>query len=98
MWVSGVVGQFEFLSSWANCLKVVASCMAPVAARIGKWTSAVRSEQFQDSNGASFVQYSVEAAAGILSYFTALLADSIDMLGDAIVYGVSLYASSRGVI
>ena len=40
----------------------------------------------------------VEAAAGILSYFTALLADSIDMLGDAIVYGVSLYASSRGVI
>ena len=40
----------------------------------------------------------VEAGAGILSYFTALLADSIDMLGDAIVYGVSLYASSRGVI
>lgn len=38
----------------------------------------------------------VEAVAGILSYSTALLADSVDMLGDAIVYGVSLYAINRG--
>jgi len=40
----------------------------------------------------------VEAVAGILSYSTALLADSVDMLGDAIVYGVSLYAINKGVI
>lgn len=38
----------------------------------------------------------VEFGAGILSYSTALLADSVDMLGDAIVYGVSLYAIDRG--
>lgn len=40
----------------------------------------------------------VEAVAGILSYSTALLADSVDMLGDAIVYGFSLYVVGRGAI
>ena len=38
----------------------------------------------------------LEAVAGILSYSTALLADSVDMLGDAIVYGFSLYVVGRG--
>src|SRR5436189_4054486 len=38
----------------------------------------------------------LEAVAGILSYSTALLADSVDMLGDAIVYGFSLYVIGRG--
>lgn len=40
----------------------------------------------------------VEAVTGILSNSTALLADSVDMLGDAIVYGVSLYAVGRGLV
>lgn len=40
----------------------------------------------------------VEALAGIVSYSTALLADSVDMLGDAIVYGFSLYVIGRGAI
>ena len=40
----------------------------------------------------------VEALAGVLASSTALLADSVDMLGDAIVYGFSLYVVSRGAI
>ena len=38
----------------------------------------------------------LEFAAGALANSTALLADSVDMLGDAIVYGFSLYAVARG--
>jgi Co/Zn/Cd efflux system component len=37
-----------------------------------------------------------ECVGGILASSTALLADSADMLGDAIVYGVSLWAVARG--
>ena len=37
----------------------------------------------------------VEAAAGLLANSTALLADSLDMLGDALVYGFSLYVLWR---
>jgi len=44
------------------------------------------------------MMFLIEAVAGIMSYSTALLADSVDMLGDAIVYGVSLYAIDRGAI
>jgi Co/Zn/Cd efflux system component len=40
----------------------------------------------------------VEAIAGILANSTALLADSVDMLGDAIVYGFSLYVIGRGAV
>jgi len=36
-----------------------------------------------------------ELAAGIVAHSTALLADSVDMLGDAIVYGFSLYVIAR---
>ena len=32
----------------------------------------------------------VESVAGVIANSTALLADSVDMLGDAIVYGFSL--------
>jgi Co/Zn/Cd efflux system component len=45
-------------------------------------------------NAAMFV---VESAAGLAANSTALLADSVDMLGDAIVYGFSLYAIDRGL-
>jgi Co/Zn/Cd efflux system component len=40
----------------------------------------------------------VEFGAGLLAHSTALLADSVDMLGDAIVYGFSLYAVARGAV
>jgi len=39
-----------------------------------------------------------ESVAGILAYSTALFADSVDMLGDALVYGFSLYVVSRGAV
>jgi cation diffusion facilitator family transporter len=37
----------------------------------------------------------IEFVAGILAHSTALLADSLDMLGDSLVYGLSLYVLSR---
>jgi len=40
----------------------------------------------------------VEFAAGLLSGSVALLADSLDMLGDALVYGFSLYVVNRNSI
>jgi Co/Zn/Cd efflux system component len=39
-----------------------------------------------------------ELAAGIVAHSTALLADSVDMLGDAIVYGFSLYVVARAAV
>jgi cation diffusion facilitator family transporter len=39
--------------------------------------------------------FGVEFAAGLLAQSTALLADSLDMLGDAFVYGFSLFALER---
>lgn len=37
-----------------------------------------------------------EFGASLLAHSTALLADSVDMLGDAIVYGFSLYVVGWG--
>jgi Co/Zn/Cd efflux system component len=39
-----------------------------------------------------------ESVAGLLAHSTALFADSVDMLGDAIVYGFSLYVIGRGTV
>ncbi len=41
------------------------------------------------------VMFVVEGTAGFLAHSTSLLADSLDMLGDASVYGLSLYALHR---
>jgi cation diffusion facilitator family transporter len=41
------------------------------------------------------VMFVAEGTAGLLAHSTALLADSLDMLGDAVVYGLSLYALQR---
>jgi len=41
------------------------------------------------------VLFIVEAIAGFLAHSTALLADSLDMFGDALVYGFSLYVLWR---
>lgn len=40
--------------------------------------------------------FGVELVAGLAAHSTALLADSADMLGDALVYGFSLYVVARG--
>ena len=41
------------------------------------------------------VMFVVEGAAGWLGHSTSLLADALDMLGDALVYGFSLFVLSR---
>jgi len=41
------------------------------------------------------VLFVVEAGAGLFAHSTALLADSLDMLGDSLVYGFSLYVLWR---
>lgn len=41
------------------------------------------------------VMFLVEFAAGLLAASTALMADSLDMLGDTLVYAFSLYVVSR---
>lgn len=46
-------------------------------------------------NAAMFV---VEIVAGLLAGSVALLADSLDMLGDALVYGFSLYVVNRDAL
>lgn len=46
--------------------------------------------------GINAVMFVVIAAAAVYSHSTALLADSLDNLGDALTYGLSLYAVSRG--
>lgn len=46
--------------------------------------------------GINAVMFVVVLVAGILAASTALLADSLDNLGDALTYGLSLYAVSRG--
>jgi Co/Zn/Cd efflux system component len=42
------------------------------------------------------VMFVVESVAGLLSGSISLFADSLDMLGDALVYGVSIYVVARG--
>ena len=43
-------------------------------------------------NAAMFL---AEFSAGLLAHSSALMADSVDMLGDALVYGMSIYALNR---
>jgi Co/Zn/Cd efflux system component len=42
------------------------------------------------------VMFVVELASGLLARSTALLSDSLDNMGDALTYGLSLYAVARG--
>lgn len=46
--------------------------------------------------GINAVMFVVELIAGLASGSTALLSDSLDNLGDALTYGLSLYVISRG--
>jgi cation diffusion facilitator family transporter len=45
-------------------------------------------------NAAMFL---VEGGAGVMAHSTSLLADALDMLGDALVYGFSLFVLARSV-
>ena len=42
------------------------------------------------------VMFVMELASGLLARSTALLSDSLDNLGDALTYGLSIYAVTRG--
>lgn len=61
------------------------------------------SDQMRESQGKTLkivlainlAMFGIEATAGWLAGSTALLADSLDMLGDALVYGFSLYVLAR---
>lgn len=44
----------------------------------------------------NLVMFVVEFGGGLIAQSSALMADSVDMLGDAFVYGLSLYALHRG--
>lgn len=44
------------------------------------------------------LMFLAEFGAGLIAHSTALLADSVDMFGDAVVYGFSLYAVARGTL
>ena len=46
----------------------------------------------------NIAMFLAESTAGLLAHSTTLLADSVDMLGDAIVYGFSLYVVARGPV
>jgi cation diffusion facilitator family transporter len=42
------------------------------------------------------IMFAVELSAGLLAGSVSLIADSLDMLGDALVYGFSLYVVAQG--
>ena len=46
--------------------------------------------------GINAVMFLVELTAGLLSGSVSLVADSLDMLGDTLVYGFSIYVVARG--
>lgn len=46
--------------------------------------------------GINALMFIIELAAGVLGNSISLVADSLDMLGDALVYGFSLYVVARG--
>src|SRR3989338_10600378 len=43
----------------------------------------------------NFILFFIQVTTGIIAHSTSLIADSADMLGDAIAYGISLYAATR---
>lgn len=72
----------------------MADCCAESACELEKLRIA-QSRTLKLVLGINILMFGVEFAAGILSASTALLADSLDMLGDAFVYGFSLYVVAR---
>ena len=46
--------------------------------------------------GINAVMFVIELTAGLIAGSVSLVADSLDMLGDALVYGLSIYVVARG--
>ena len=72
----------------------MADCCANVSCEVEK-LQARQSHTLKIVLGINAGMFIVEMVAGILARSTALLADSLDMLGDALVYGLSLYVVRR---
>ena len=72
----------------------MSECCSDTACEIAK-LQATQSRTLKFVLGINAVMFLVEFSAGIMAASTALLADSLDMLGDALVYGFSLYVVSR---
>jgi cation diffusion facilitator family transporter len=73
---------------------IVADCCTNAACEIDKLRQGQRST-LKAVLAINLVMFVVEIVAGLLAGSTALLADSLDMLGDALVYGFSLYVVAR---
>ena len=77
------------LISVADCCNDKACGIEALKARQGSTLKAVLA--------INVLMFFIEAVAGVLSRSMALQADSLDMLGDSLVYGISLYVIGRGV-
>ena len=72
----------------------MADCCTNAACEIEKLQSR-QSRTLKIVLGINAGMFIVEMVAGIVARSTALLADSLDMLGDALVYGLSLYVVKK---
>lgn len=72
----------------------MADCCTSAAAAIEKLRERQRTT-LKTVLGLNLTLFAVEVVAGLIASSTALLADSLDMLGDALVYGFSLYVVGR---
>lgn len=87
MWICYNAGFYRLHDSMADCCNDTACEIEKLRARQSGTLKAVLA--------INLVMFGVELTAGILASSTALLADSLDMLGDSLVYGFSLYVVSR---
>ena len=71
-------------------------CCTDTACEINKF-QARQSKMLKVVLSINLGMFLLEFVAGLMAASTALLADSLDMLGDALVYGFSLYVVSRNV-
>jgi cation diffusion facilitator family transporter len=69
-------------------------CCTDAACEIEK-LRARQSKTLKTVLGINATMFFVEIVAGLAAASTALLADSLDMLGDALIYGFSLYVVAR---
>ena len=77
---------------WEN--QEVADCCNNTACELEK-LQARQSKTLKLVLGINVGMFLVEFSAGLIAASTALLADSLDMFGDALVYGFSLYVVTR---
>lgn len=98
VWHEGVVGpvtaKLEPLALGAALVET-ATAVEPPPAASGDETE---SRTLWTLLGINAVMFVVEAVAAWLAQSTGLLADSLDMLADATVYGVALYAVGRAAV